>query len=630
MVTEARFSKTACMRRYVNTERLRIVELLYSFTAVLSFYLLFISRSGEVHTVWEVMHPAFIPIFFVATLLLFLIVFSSERVKHKLLLIIVHSILSHAFFIIIFSAGYFGAQQTVLGQTRLVYDNVIFGGIPLRPEENILVQVFNWFRGINFQAALSVILARMFGIDFFWGHLFFVPLMWGTFVPVATFLVTRAFCENKNISVLSSLLVSLFPTSIFWGAYSVYNSLGFIFFFYSIYFILKYLSSTRLKTSFLMMIFSFASFVSHPLTGIMSISLVLLAITLKSYENEKAKYPTSAKISLSLSFLVSTILLPVVLLLYQRIIAPGYASFGLDKLYDLSPTEIVGELIFGQYIDFSLVGALILGLGPLLGFAGMIYVLRLGVNERSNKIRRVSALFLFMGFLVFLVDYRILRLFMADLPFGEDRFWMFRDFMAVPFVAFVVSGIVTFLQKTTSKHVRIHVQLSFSKIPFTLRSVTAFAMILLLSGWVTASVYYAYPHFGPLQTTPYELEAAKYIETNTNESYVVISDQWMIYAGGMIVGVHNPHAFYFFIADPEGITLLNRMRMNVSIDIMVEAMGTNNATTAYFIIQKLRLGAEEYNSTIQQAQQNELQTYKIFDYPEGEEKLRIFYYKKVD
>jgi len=42
-----------------------------------------------------------------------------------------------------------------------------------------------------------------------------------------------------------------------------------------------------------------------------------------------------------------------------------------------------------------------------------------------------------------------------------------------------------------------------------------------------------------------------------------------------------------------------------------------------------RLGAEEYNRIIQQAQQNKLQTYPegIFYY-EGEEKLRIFYYKK--
>ena len=624
MVTETEQFSKGPSRRYVNPKRLRIVELLYSFMAVLSFYLLFISRSEEVHTVWEVMHPAFIPIFFVTTVLLLIVVFSSERAEYKLLLIVIHSILSHVFFVVIFPAGYFGAQQTVLGQTRLVYDNVLFGGIPLRPEENILVQVYNWFRGINFQVALNVILTRMFGIDVFWGHLFFVPLMWGTFVPVAAFLVTGAFCENKNISVLSSLLVSLFPTAIIWGTYSVSNSLGYIFFFCSIYFVLKYLFTTGLKASFLMIIFSFASLVSHSLTGIMSISLVLLAIALKNYENEKAKYPLSAKISLFLSFLVSTSLLPFVLVA-QRIVYTSYTSFSLDKLYELSLTEIAGELILGQYINLSLIGALILGLAPLLGFIGMIYILKSGANAGSNKTRRVSALFLLMGFLVVLVDYRVLRLFMVDVPFREDRLWMFRDFMAAPFVAFVVSGIVTLLQRTTSKHVRIHVQF-----PSALRSITTFAMILLLSGWVTASVYYAYPHYGPLQTTPYELEAAKYIETNTNESYVVISDQWMMYAGGMIVGVHNPRAFYFSIVDPEGITLFNEMKMNVSIDTMIKAMEYNTtnvkiyATVAYFVVEEPRLGSEEFNRVISQAQVNGLEMFGVF----GEGKLYIFYHQK--
>lgn len=617
------FSKSPSSR-HVNPKRLRIVELLYSFMTVLSFYLLFASRSGEVHTVWEVMHPAFIPVFFATTVLLLVVIFSSERVKYKLLLIIIHSILSHVFFVVIFPAGYFGAQQLTLGKTRLVYDNTVFGGISLWPEMNILGQLFTWFKGINFQAALSVILTRMFGVDFFWAHLFFVPLMWGIFVPVVAFLVTRAFCENKNVSVLSSLLVSVFPTFIIWGTYSVKNSLGFIFFFYSIYFMLKYLFATRPKAIFLMTIFSFASLVSHPLTGTMSISLMLLAITYKSYENEKAKNPLSAKISLLLSFLVSSILLPFVLI-SQRIVYSIYTSFSLDKLYELSPTEIVGELVLGEYVNFSLMGALVFGLAPLLGFIGMIYILKSSTNAGSNKTRRATALFLLMGFLMFLVDHRILRLFMVDLPFEEQRLWVFRDFMAAPFVAFVVSGIVTSLQKTTSKHVRIHVQ-----VPSALRSITTFAMVLLLSGWIIASVYYAYPHYGPLQTTPYELEAAKYIETNTNESYIVISDEWMIYAGGMIVGVHNPHAFYFSITDLEGLTLFNAMKTNASIGTMIEALKINNATVEYFIIEEPRLGAEEYNRIIQQAQQNELQTYKIFYYPEGEEKLRIFYYKKID
>jgi len=626
MVAEADHFSKGPNRRYVNHRHLHMLELLYSFMAVLSFYLLFLSRSEEVHTVWEVMHPAFIPVFFATTVLLLAIIFSSEQAEHKLLLIIIHSILSHVFFVVIFPAGYFGAQQATLGKTRLVYDNVIFDGIPLGPE-TILVQAFNWFRGINFQAALSVVLARMFGIDFFWGHLFFVPLMWGTFVPVTAFLVTRAFCEDKNVSVLSSLLVSLFPTSIIWGTYSVKNSLGFIFFFCSLYFILKYLFTSGPKASFLMMISSFATVVSHPLTGIVIVSLVLLAIILKNYENEKAKNPLSAKISLLLSFLISTSLLPLALVSF-RLVSTFNTNFSLDKLYELSPTQIVGELILGQCIDFSLGGALICSLAPLVGFIGMIYLLRSGVNAGPDKTRRVSTLFLFMGFLMVLVDYRILRLFMVNLPFREvDRLWVFRDFMATPFVAFVVSGIVASLQRITSKLGRIRAQFLFSKLSSASRAILIFAIAILLSGWITASVHFAYPHQGPLQTTSYELEAVKYIETNANESYVVISDLWMMYAGGMIVGVHNPRAYYFSTSEPEGVALFNEMKMNVSIDTMVEAMEYNNATSAYFIIEEPRLGEEEYNRIIQQAQLNGLQTYKTFLY-RGEEKLRIFHHKE--
>ena len=54
----------------------------------------------------------------------------------------------------------------------------------------------------------------------------------------------------------------------------------------------------------------------------------------------------------------------------------------------------------------------------------------------------------------------------------------------------------------------------------------------------------------------------------------------------------------------------------------------NNATIAYFIIAKPRLDSEAFNALINKVQQNSLQTYKIFYYPEGEEKLCIYYYQK--
>ena len=107
----------------------------------------------------------------------------------------------------------------------------------------------------------------------------------------------------------------------------------------------------------------------------------------------------------------------------------------------------------------------------------------------------------------------------------------------------------------------------------------------------------------------------------------MICDQWIIYAGGIIVGVNNPPAFYFSYIDPRGVALFTEMKENPSPEPMIEAMKTNNATVAYFIVEEPRLGTEEYNRIVTQVQQNGLQTYQIFYY-KGEEKLRIFYHKK--
>jgi len=88
-----------------------------------------------------------------------------------------------------------------------------------------------------------------------------------------------------------------------------------------------------------------------------------------------------------------------------------------------------------------------------------------------------------------------------------------------------------------------------------------------------------------------------------------------------------PRAFYFVSTNPVGTSFFIEMKENPSPEPMIEAMKTNNATVAYFIVEEPRLGTEEYNRIVTQAQQNGLQTYQIFYY-KGEEKLRIFYHKK--
>ena len=123
------------------TKLVRVSERLYLFLVALSFCLLFLSRAGEAHTVWEVLHPAFIPTLFVATSLLLAILLASEKVAYKLLFIIVHSVLIHSLFSIVFPAGDLSGQQMVLGRTRVVYDNAVLHGWPPWPIETVQSQI---------------------------------------------------------------------------------------------------------------------------------------------------------------------------------------------------------------------------------------------------------------------------------------------------------------------------------------------------------------------------------------------------------------------------------------------------------------------------------------------------------
>ncbi len=614
------------------TQFLRITGFLYLFLVALSFYLLFLSRTGEARTVWEVLHPAFIPTVFIATSLLLAILLTSERMAYKLLFIIFHSVLIHSFFSIVFPAGDLSGQQMVLGRTRLVYDNAVLHGWPPWPLETVQSQIYARFSGINFQAALSVVFTRMFSIDLLWIHLFLVPVLWGVFTPIAAYLTTYTFTQNEKVAVLASLLLSAFPYAIYFGAISVPNSLGFIFFFFSFYFMLKNLDSNDSKTTVLMLIFSFFSLLAHNLTGIMSFALLLLALAIKSYKGEKSS-PTTAKASLVTSFIFSASLLPLSLI-YLRFFRSGtYTAFTFDKFYELPFEEIVGLFLIGELTyGFDLETILLVVVGPALALLYMIYSLyRLKKNPTAEF--RIHLLFLSAAFLIMLIDYRILKLFMEGLPLNEERLWVFRDFLAVPFVALaiyaVVSSMKTFPKAASLSTISI-AGLKTSPKSNVLRVLSLLFTVnilipLILGGWITFSLSAAYPQVAPLQTTRYELEAVKHIEENTHEKYVVIGDVWTIFAGEMIVGVNNPRAYYFLEFNKTGHDLFVNMTQDPSSQGMLLAMNYTDTTIAYFIVTEPRLGTEEYQNVVSAALQNQqLTVVGVF----GAGKLYVFSYRK--
>jgi len=612
---------------------LRISELVCLSLMALAFYLLIASRAGEAYTVWQVLHPAFIPTLFTATfLLLSILLFTSEKTTYKLLLIIVYSILVHSFFSIILPAGDFSGQQIVLGRTRRVFDNTVLHGLSGWPTRTIGIFIVEMFMGINLQAALTTIFARMLSIDIFYVHLSYIPILWGVFVPIASFLTTRAIGASEKAAVLSGLLVSAFPYTVYFGAISVPNSLGFIFFFYSLYFMLKHLSSNNHRTAYWMVAFSLFSFLSHYLTGIMSFSLLLLTIAFKTVESEKRPASNYSRILLISSFLTCVSLLPLSFIYLRYFGTSANPAFTLDKLYELPLLESLGIFLIGALTySFSLEAILPVIIGPLIGLCWMIYLLY-RLKRDVNAGSRVQFYFLFAAFLTILIDYGILKLFMEGLPLNAERLWVIRDFIAVPFVALavyaVVSSFQTFLRARSPQTTTVACLKALSKgnaLHVLSLLLTLNVLIpVLLSGWMTSSLSVGYPKVAPLQTTWYELEAVRYIQEKTPEKYVVICDIWTIYAGEMIVGINNPRAYYFGESNRTGYDLYASMKQDPSSQWMLLAMNYTSTAVSYFIVTEPRLGAEEFNNVVSKASQNDLQVYATF----GNGKLYVFYAEK--
>ena len=580
------------------------------------------------------MHPLFIPTFFAATFFLLVALFRSENVAHKLSLVIIHSILLHIFFSVVLPAGDTSGQQLYLGRIRFAFDDTTIRAWLPSSDISALSLIYELFKGLNFQASISTILARMFSLDIFWAHLFLVPVLWGVFTPIAVYLVTRTATGNETIAVLSSLLISVFPYTIYFGAISTPTSLGFLFFFFSLNFMVRYLSSEETKNWVYMAAFSFLSFVSHYLTGIISMSLMVLAVVFKAYQSENKSSSATVRASLVIAFIVSASLLPLSFIYLRFVVPSANANFTLNKFHDLALEDIVGLFLIGELTyGFSLQTVLLTVLGPLLAFLWMAYNLYT-LRKTSDIALKAQRWFLAASFMIILIDYRVLKLFMSGLPINEERLWVFRDFISVPFLTLAIYRVVSWIKahvrtNLPSISTRVSVQAFRRRLsnPQVFYLAANLAILIALSGWVIGSVNIGYPRSArDPQTTLYELEAARYIKHMTSENYVVIGDLWTVYAGEMVVGLYNPEAYYFGEYDQRRQDLFDRMLNETSPQIMIEAMNHTGVDTnlAYFLITEPRLPTEEFSRVAVEAQQKIGPPFYVADGG----KLYVFKYRK--
>jgi len=351
---------------------------------------------------------------------------------------------------------------------------------------------------------------------------------------------------------------------------------------------------------------------THFKTGVLCVSILLLTFGLKRYETAKSESPILAKILLILSLGVGIFLLPLAFFgLYGVYPTAEYilVRFDINKLL----TTNIWELIFGKYVTFSFTELLPAVLIPFLGSIGLIYALIFAPREKYN---RSICIFLLLSEVIFVVDYRILKYGMVNVPMSPERIWLYRDLLLIPFAAILVSSL---LQKTISVFSN---RMRFTHGYSSLRSgLVIFVCSLLFSSLFVAAAQKAYAKKGILNPTNYEIQAIQYIHANTPERYVVIGDTTFQYVAYSVLGYYGGTGRYGSRAHYSKGSF-RPMLLKPSTEVLVNEMIRTGSLVGYFVFSTRY---KEFSSVVASASKI-FDVYAIF----GGGKLYVFRYPPAE
>lgn len=594
------------------------VYLVFTVLFAYSVFLLIESRSGWVYgPVWNVVSPLFFLAYFLATFVLIgILLYSRTKRMSKMLLTIMYSILSSSVFALVLYPSSIGDPLSHMAWARMLlnYGNLRMG-YTLSPFTYYLLLKE---KGL---ALLVATVAKMFTIDIYWVHTFMIPVLWGVFIPSTTYKIAKTIGFGEKVSWLAAFLTAFNPGFIEWGSRSVAISLGYIFLFVSLYFSLRYIKFKKTKILLLGAVSALVSGLAHPLTGIMSVSFLFFASTLKTYYTIRAEGRSRIGMAI-VSFLICIIILPFAFFVQNFVylnFAPAGISlsvnvveFSFEKLLETD----VWALIFGEYVEYTFKDLVFSAVALFLGIVGFGYTL-----SKRRKYSRGLILFMFSVFIICLIHYRVLQYIVVNPIFGPRRVWTIRDFIAIPFAALVINLVAEFLEKNASVN-SVNFVLGFKRwtVGLSARRIIAGVLIgLSLSAFALSSIDKSYIWLEGLQPTQLEVEAVKYIDENTDGRYVVITMPVTTTVGrgflGASLGLWNPEKYYFyswsFGADP-----------SAAATVMYQYLEAYEATVGYFIASDFR--TPDYESVVAEAS-TEFVPFKTFNDENGE--IQIFYIK---
>lgn len=550
-----------------------------------AFYALVLARTGDgVKSVWVYIHPLFLPVFFLSSLsLVIMLFFTKIHVGLKLALICLYSFLAHSVFLLVWYPGRYGDTWSYLGNELFIDKTGTFYAYAWLYSQRFIADIIK-YQG---QYALVVFFRRMFSLDIYWVHVFFVPLLWSLLVPIVFYKLAESLSVKKSMrfSLLCALGAGLFPTLVYWGAISATYSLGLLFLLCSVTLLIYWANSGAKRILFLSLLASIISLFTHPITGVFALIVFFLGVIIQS----------------RLHSILKLIAVVLTFPMYPLVSHFQGASFWLTGL-----SNIDNLLSF----QFDMTTILL-----VFSFVGWLF------SIKGKLIKGRNALMLFAFYAVVTVNYFLSMYGMKDVPVPQ-RIPVIGDILLVPFVALGLLVSLSFLKDGFSL-----VNLNPIKKAASSRMVATSAVCLLSALLLTSALYQAYPRqeITEVQPSAFELEAILYIDSISEGQYVVLGDTNLAGLAGGFLGIdysYGTGSVKGIFGIPEwdwwNMRLYQQMINNPSLSVLETAMLKAGVGIGYFVVSV----REQYYEKIVQRTSEVLQPNKTF----GEGRLTLFRY----
>lgn len=568
---------------------------------------------------WQAIHPYVLPLFFCLSLTLGVIIFSKEKVKTILFLLVAYSFLIHSYLPLSHVLPWGGdVWRHIALETRLA------AGEPIPP---VLIGTEARFRemfGMSVPEALIIpnkyvyghfwglatVLHTTLGIDLITLNMWLVPILWSLVVPLACAHIGRRIFGSWRCGALFAWLLQLSFSFQVLGAITLPVSLGTIFFLFTLMLWLHYLEDRDPRQRNIVLFFALLM-----LFGYTVYTALIWFVIISSYSLLVTRYSSVRMRHLSLFFLliISVLFFPLIELAartshlpvvwdwmhqfkqligqfsgwyYASAIRPHDILSG-NIFFNHTPADAFVSNIFTAWRWHVMPVMFFILIGSVIGWVKMIF------NKEHTSIR------LFGVLTATIVGGYMIGWFFLE---GDRSFVRRLD----PMMAFMLTaGFVYFVLRITYHISRTAYHISRSSTDlirdtrYVMRNLQPILMLLFISffSWFAATAYASGPDMRVASQD--EFQIASLLSDNLKQTelpYCILADTWTLLvlegiSGGRIVGGGFPIDSQF--GQPERIQLLQEMRASPQKDILDRMHTLTTSPVCQFVAPKGTIQEEQ-------------------------------------